>query len=279
MNHLPENHSGATSDEQLMKLWLSGRPESSVTTYKPVAMAFLQELPDGLQGATVAQVMAWAESLNGKPATIARKISTVKSLLSFGHRTGYLVFNVGLILRSPKIPDTLNERIVEEDAIGDLIGTADYGRDKVLIRFLYASGARIAEAVGLRFKDINDFRVTLQGKGTRTRTLHLPSTIADELRSLRRNNEVDEAPVFKSYRGKQLTTRDARRIVTDTGKEAGLKMAPHFLRHAHASHALDAGAPITLVKHSLGHRNVATTSRYLHARPKTGASSFLRLVK
>jgi len=279
MNHLPENHSGATSDEQLMKLWLSGRPLSSVIAYKPVAMAFLMELPDGLQGATVAQVMAWAETLNGKPATIARKISTIKSLLSFGYRTGYLVFNVGRILRTPKIPDNLNEKILEEDAVGGLIGIADLGRDKILIRFLYASGARIAEAVRIRFKDLNDFRVTLQGKGTRTRTLMLPSTIADELRTLRRNNEVDEAPVFKSYRGKQLTARDARRIVTDTGKKAGLKLWPHLLRHAHASHSLDAGCPLTLISNSLGHRNIATTSRYLHARPNDGSSRFLRLVK
>lgn len=50
---------------------------------------------------------------------------------------------------------------------------------------------------------------------------------------------------------------------------------PHFFRHAHASHALDNGAPIHVVQQSLGHANVATTSRYLHVRPNQGASQFL----
>jgi len=279
MNHLPQNLSGATSDEQLLDLWLSGRPPASKTAYRPVALKFLQELPNGLQGATATQVLGWAESLNGMPATVARKISTIKSLLSFGHRTGYLVFNIGLILKAPKVPDTLNERIIEEEGVEQVINAADHGRNKTLIRFLYASGVRIAEAVGLRFKDLQDFRVTVHGKGRRTRTIMLPSTIADELRALRKKQDKDDAPIFKSLRGRQLSTRDARRIVKRTGLEAGVKAWPHLFRHCHASHAMQSGASLILISKTLGHQNIATTSRYLHARPQDGSSRFLRLVK
>jgi site-specific recombinase XerD len=53
------------------------------------------------------------------------------------------------------------------------------------------------------------------------------------------------------------------------------KVSPHWMRHAHASHALDRGAPIHLVSHTLGHSSVATTGRYLHARPTESSSKYL----
>jgi site-specific recombinase XerD len=53
------------------------------------------------------------------------------------------------------------------------------------------------------------------------------------------------------------------------------KVSPHWFRHAHASQALDRGAPIHLVSHTLGHSSVATTGRYLHARPTESSSKYL----
>ncbi|MBV8883585.1 MAG: site-specific integrase [Chroococcidiopsidaceae cyanobacterium CP_BM_RX_35] len=53
------------------------------------------------------------------------------------------------------------------------------------------------------------------------------------------------------------------------------KVSAHWLRHAHASHAMDRGAPVHLVKETLGHANVATTGRYLHARPTDSSSLYL----
>ncbi len=52
-------------------------------------------------------------------------------------------------------------------------------------------------------------------------------------------------------------------------------VSPHWLRHAHASHAMDRGAPVHLVKETLGHANIATTGRYLHARPTDSSSLYL----
>jgi integrase/recombinase XerD len=58
------------------------------------------------------------------------------------------------------------------------------------------------------------------------------------------------------------------RIVRQAARRAGIGLAvsPHWLRHAHASHALDRGAPIHLAQATLGHAGVSTTGRYLHAR-------------
>ena len=277
MNHLPENHSGAYTDDQLVNLWLSGRPTSTQTVYRPVVVEFLKALNKGLQEATVADVVAWIESLTGSPATKCRKVSTIKSLLSYAHRTGYNVFNVGLCLRVQRPTSDLHERIIEAEQVPLILDEAAAGRDRILLKFLYASGARISEACSIRFADLRGSRVTLQGKGQKTRTVLIPEAVAQELRSLRWASDTEQSPIFKSYRGRALNVRNARILVSQAAHEAGVEMSPHWFRHAHASHALDNGAPIHLVSQCLGHQNVATTSKYLHARPTDGASRYLSI--
>ena len=69
--------------------------------------------------------------------------------------------------------------------------------------------------------------------------------------------------------GSNVSTRSARR--------AGINEAvsPHWLRHAHGSHAIDRGASLPEVQSTLGHGNIATTSGYLHARPNTSSGLHL----
>lgn len=268
---LPEDYSGATSDEHLVELWLNGRPEETQQAYRREARRFLAFLDaTGLQEAKVADLVAWADTLKGKPPTRARSISAVKSLLSYAHRTGYTVFNVGAALRCPRLPSELHKRIVDVAVVKAMLEVEAPERDLVLVRFLYVSGARISEAVRLDAEDIGPGRVTLHGKGQKTRTIVVPEVITQELLSL--NNE---GPIFRNHRGGRLSARQARRVITQISIEAGHSLSPHWLRHAHASHALDNGAPIHLVKESLGHANVATTSRYLHARPNQGSGEYL----
>ena len=85
-------------------------------------------------------------------------------------------------------------------------------------------------------------------------------------------------PVFASRKGSgQLDPSHVRRIVYAAARKAGLAqpVSPHWMRHAHASHALDHHAPIHLVQATLGHASVATTGRYLHARPTESSSFYL----
>jgi integrase/recombinase XerD len=68
------------------------------------------------------------------------------------------------------------------------------------------------------------------------------------------------------------------RIVGNAGELTGVKgLSPHWLRHAHASHALDKGAPVSLVSQTLGHASIATTSRYLHAKPGESSATYLEV--
>jgi integrase/recombinase XerD len=85
-------------------------------------------------------------------------------------------------------------------------------------------------------------------------------------------------PIFASRKGGEaLDVSQVRRIVYAAARKAGFekRVSPHWMRHAHASHALDRNAPIHLVQATLGHASVATTGRYLHARPTESSSFYL----
>lgn len=276
--HLPENHSGATSDQQLVGLWLSGRPDPTVAMYRPVAERFLTHLASlgkTLQLATVSDAVAWFETLDGSDATRNRKVSTIKSLTGYAYRTGYCVFDIGRALRCPKPLRKLQERIAAPETVQEVIREAEQGRDQILARFLYVSGCRISEACNVRFVDLRGNRVTLKGKGRKVRTVLIPDELAKELQKLRWSKDTQQSFVFKSFRGNRLNERDARAIVKQAAQEAGTFLTPHWLRHSHATHSLDNGCPIHVLQLQMGHENVATTSLYLHANPKQGSSQYL----
>ena len=151
---------------------------------------------------------------------------------------------------------------------------------------LYASGMRISELCGLSWRDLQPAgdtgQVTVFGKGGQTRAIRLPCSVWRQLVSLKPADAAPPDPVFLSGKPpgtRRLQPRTALRIVRAASKRANLDepVSPHWLRHAHASHALDRGAPIHLVQATLGHANINTTSLYLHARPQDSSSRFLSL--
>ncbi len=121
-------------------------------------------------------------------------------------------------------------------------------------------------------------QITVLGKGGKTNTILLPAPVWRCLMSITREAGPDTA-VFCSRKGAHLHPTQVRRIVRKAAKRAGIEksVSPHWMRHAHASHALDRGAPIHLVQATLAHSSVATTGRYLHARPTESSSTYLPL--
>jgi integrase/recombinase XerD len=124
-----------------------------------------------------------------------------------------------------------------------------------------------------------DERVQLNivGKGGKVRQVLLPEVVSRSLLSLRGGAGAND-PVFASRKGGgRLTERAVNGTLKRVAKAAGVTeaLSPHWLRHAHGSHAIDHGATLPEVQATLGHDNIATTSGYLHARPDS--SSGLRL--
>jgi len=272
----------ANTDDQLLALWVHGRPKTTRRSYLANARRLLDFSAKDLQGLTLADLQKFVDSLAVLSLSTQKQIiASVKSLLTFSNKIGYLPFNVGAVLRLPKTKDTLAERILTEAEVITMLHTTKNPRDALLLRMLYATAARVSELCGLTWADVqpngDSGQVTLFGKGSKTRAVKLSAPTWEALQAARQNAPVDR-PVFVSRKGGKLDPSQVHRIVRAAARRAGIKgnVSAHWLRHSHASHALERGATVALVRDTLGHASLATTSRYTHAKPND--SSALHLI-
>jgi len=271
--------------DHIIELWGHGRPASTMEVYLPVIrhfQAFVRPLRVGEITLEVLQKYEdfWAHL---KPRTVKRKMATVKSLLGFSHRIGSIPFDVGRALRVPKPPDDLAEKILPAKDIRRMIKLTTDPRDQAIIRLLYGAGIRASECSGLRWIDCRergkDGQVTVLGKGNKTRTILVSGETWRSLMAIKPPDAKPNDPVFTSREGDRRPMNRTRitNIVREAAERAGITahVSAHWMRHGHATHALDAGAPLTLIQHTLGHVSLATTQRYLHVNPEDSSSQFL----
>jgi integrase len=199
-------------------------------------------------------------------------------------------------IHSPVFPvrNDIAARILSVDEIGRLIRAARPWRNRVLLAFMYQSGARVSEVASVRWKDVRvDDRgrtsVHFFGKGRLNRWVALQPELIKEMRTLRCTGKPDE-PVFTSNRRVAKRNRlvgvesfgpvkreQIHRIVRATARRAGINRpcSPHTLRHCFASHSLDGGCALHDVRNALGHSSIATTDIYLQVRGGVVCSDFL----
>jgi integrase/recombinase XerD len=271
----------ATTDAQVLALWLHGKSPHTARGYRADVAAFETFVARPLREITLGDVQAYSDALSGlAPATRGRRLAAIKSLFTFAQRIGYLTFNVTAAVQAPAVKNVLAERILPESEVHRMIALETDTRNRLLLRLLYAGGLRVSELCGLRWRDVQSSgdagQVTLFGKGGKTRTVLLTASTWRELEAARGDAGADE-PVFVSQKGGPLSAVQAWRIVRAAARRAGIEgdVSPHWLRHAHASHALDRGAPIHLVQATLGHADLRTTSKYTHARPTDSSARYL----
>lgn len=276
--------SQADDDAHLVAMWLE-RSESPNTrrNYARRAADFMAFVGVPLQEVRLGDVQAYLASLADKaPATRANATATIKSLLSFAQETGYIRFNVGKVVKAPSVKNTLAERILPEGDVIRMLELEPKPRNRAILRVLYGGGLRISELCGLRWRDLSARgeagQITVHGKGGKTRAVLLSARTWEALMALRPDDAQPDGGVFESRKGRQpLTVTMVHRVVKAAAARAGLppETSAHWLRHCHASHSLDRGAPIHLVQNTIGHASVATTGRYLHARPNDSSSKYL----
>lgn len=301
------NFSGAETDERLVELWLARKAPSTQRKYAED----LHRFSDFTGGKPLSQVMLvdlhdFAEfiSVLMAPSTQGRVLATIKSLLSFANKVGYLPFNVGAAVELPKAKDTLSERILTEAEAHRIMNAPKNTRDRALLSVLYAGALRREEAVGLKWLDLKDRddlgsglgQATLFGKGSKTGVALIPASVYSQMLALRKVTErtadglkteryaTEDEPVFRSRktkngRGGHLEVSQVNRIVAKAAKDAQIDRAvsPHWLRHAHASHAHARKTDLALIRDTLRHSSIATTGRYLHARPNDSSALHLGL--
>src|ERR671938_153138 len=274
----------ADTDRHLIELWLGNQASRHTRrNYARQAHRFLVFVRKPLAEVRLGDLQAFAASLEAEgqaSATRATAIAALKSLFTFAQEAGYLRFNVGAALKAPPVKNTLAERILAETDVVRMLALEPNRRNRALLTLLYGAGLRISEPCGLKWRDLAERdgagQVTVFGKGGKTRAVLLSATTWRQVTELRSGADPD-APVFVSRKGGHLVPSAVHRIVKAAAARAGIsaEASAHWLRHAHASHSLERGAPIHLVQATLGHTSVATTGRYLHARPTDSSARYL----
>ncbi|MEM1395644.1 MAG: tyrosine-type recombinase/integrase, partial [Cyanobacteria bacterium P01_H01_bin.150] len=205
----------------------------------------------------------------------------IKSLFSFAKELGVISSNLGILVKSPKAKISLAERILTEEEVQNLINHATNPRDKAIIRLLYYAGLRVSELCALKWRDLKPRKdgggqITVFGKGDKTRTVLVGKGIWRSVNDLKDYASKND-PVFVSREGGHLHRSMVFLIVKNAAKRAKIEgnVSPHWLRHSHASHSLDRGAPIHLLQKTLGHSSVAITEMYLHAKPTDSSGLYL----
>lgn len=232
------------------------------------------------------------------PATLARKLSTLRGLARHLTERGVLAADPARSLPGPRRRRRL-PRVLSLADVDALLAASDGTdplalRDRLIVELLYGCGLRSMELVALRLGDVQSAQAQLivRGKGGKMRIVPLGDDAAAALRRyLERGRGVlerqaararqehaahdasrgeaplsrGEAPLLLSRSGRPLLTSDVRRLVVKYSRLAGIDEAsPHMLRHAYATHMLERGADLRVIQELLGHASVSTTQVYTH---------------
>ena len=208
--------------------------------------------------------------------SVARKLATLKSFYKFLVREQNISQNPVLSLKMPKFEQKLPQYISEKEVTALLklpqIRTFEGLRDLAILELFYGTGIRLSELINLTMKNVllaeNTIRV--KGKGKKERIIPLGAAakkiILDYLdfRPQYARDSVEHLFVLKS--GKKMYPMAVQRIVSKYLNQVSQaqKPSPHLLRHTYATHLLNAGASIRVVKDLLGHESLSTTQVYTH---------------
>lgn len=280
--------SRSEDNQKMIDLWLHEKADSTKKTYQRDIdwfLAYIENKPLNL--ITLEDLHGFHHAIAKEGLSVSsqrRRMMAIKSLLNYGQRIGAIAVNAGEALKLKKQPATLAARILSEaDTLRMIHGFRGSRRDALILKLLYATGARATEICSIVWQDCAEradgkATVTVTGKGSKTRHITISAELWCELAAYRAGAH-HVAPVFPSRTGKHLTRMQINRIVTSAKDQAGIdrNVSPHWLRHAHASHSLQKGAPVKLVKETLGHASLDTTDQYLHVSPDDSSGLYLAM--
>ncbi len=211
--------------------------------------------------------------------SLARFLSALSGFQKFLAAKGQkdLVFKLPKMKYSATIPNFIPQkeagRLFTDPCPQETTGTYFFRRDFVMIVLLYATGIRREELAGIRLGDI-DLRqglITVTGKGNKVRVVplgdearkDLDAYLTDRTQFLAAQGTSSDNLLLNRY-GKPLSVRSIDRLVSSFGRRRGLDFTPHALRHSFATHLLENGADLMVIKEILGHASLSTTQKYTH---------------
>lgn len=211
-----------------------------------------------------------------KPATVHRHLSSLRGFFGYLVEAGQLPHNPAEGVRPPKLQRPLPKSLSVDQVMGlmqppkgdDALAV----RDHCMLELFYSSGLRLAELAAL---DVLDFEsggleIRVQGKGSKERIVPVGSKARAALhRWLGFRSQLargEETALFVGQRGRRLSHRGIQQRLAHWAQQAGLdvRLHPHRLRHAFATHLLESSGDLRAVQELLGHANISTTQVYTH---------------
>ncbi|MAI67942.1 MAG: tyrosine recombinase [Phycisphaerae bacterium] len=232
--------------------------------------------------------LAYLAESSYSPATMARKIATLRSFYKWLERDNCIDSNPMTLIRTPRqkkrLPKAIDVEQVEKLLSAPNDKTLLGARDRAILETLYSTGIRVSELVGINFGDIDETgqAIVIRGKGRKERIVplgtHAMTAISHYLGIMQTSNVPNESasPLFINKHTTRLSTRSVRRKVSKYLEQVGLDPAisPHTLRHSFATHLLDNGADLRSVQELLGHQSLSTTQIYTHLTTKRMRESY-----
>jgi len=215
--------------------------------------------------------------------TIARRIAAVRGLHRFLVIEGEADTDPTVLVDSPRRPRSLPKALTVEEVERLLEApspaTPAGRRDRALLEFMYATGARVAETVALSELDLDleEGTALLTGKGNKQRLVPVGGAARAAIgqwlvdRARLRTSGPEGAAVFLSLRGRRMSRQAVWGLVRAHARRAGLDPAavsPHVLRHSAATHMVEGGADLRTVQEILGHASISTTQIYTRVSPR-----------
>lgn len=218
---------------------------------------------------------------NLKKSSIARKVAAIRSFFKYCFKRGIVEQNPAHLLIVPKKDKPLPKTMTVEDVhrlMEQIDTTSPRGKQtRAILELFYSTGIRLSELVQLNIEDINLklSQITVMGKGAKQRIApmgskalqvlqyHLDSR--EQLFGSKTDMDAQKA-VFLAVHGQRMYPRAVQRLVKSWLKKTSevTQKSPHVLRHSFATHLLDSGADIRVIKELLGHASLSSTQVYTH---------------
>ena len=234
--------------------------------------------PADVTSAQLREFVYALKDLGLAPATIRRQISAVRTYYRFLVGEGRATRDPSERLESPRqwrrLPTVLSVAEVERLLAAPNTDEPLAIRDRALLEFAYATGARVTEVVGLGVQDVfyEEGLARIFGKGSKERVVPVGrralGAVALYTREIRPrfDHGRGRGKVFLNARGTPLSRVGAWGLIRRAARLAGIakRVTPHTLRHTFATHLLEGGADLRAVQEMLGHADLATTQLYTH---------------
>ena len=261
---------------QLKDISLTSR--HTVAAYHCDLNCFLAHCGDvSLSTINRSQVQDWMVASHASglaPASLARRLSALRSFLDMAVRMGWCSGNAASGLKAPKQPGRLPRALPPEQTALLLQATdaASERRNLALLAVMYGCGLRVSEVVGLNLVDIDmgEAEILVRGKGGKERIVPVPDGVrkllSDYLVPRMGHADYNQQALFLNRLGGRLSARSVQRMLKNRALATGadVSVTPHRLRHSFATHLLTGGVNLRAIQELLGHASLSTTERYTH---------------